>query len=103
MGDVGEYWREHREYLKKKRSTQREADGLGGRDVPDLTPRFSKLGFERKSIWHWQARIDGKVLDYWPTANKWRFDGRNHVGLPSDLIGFIKKRTPNPDPKETKK
>lgn len=37
--------------------------------------------------WHWQTKINGEILDYWPTKNKFRFQDETRKG---DVTKFIK-------------
>lgn len=39
--------------------------------------------------YHWATFINGKQLDYWPTANKWQFAGMLYRGNPADVEYFI--------------
>ena len=38
---------------------------------------------------HWSQKFLGSRLDYWPTRNKFRYEGRTHTG---DVVGFMKNR-----------
>lgn len=51
------------------------------------------VGFEQKSEWHWQRRLDGEVIDYWPSKAKWQFRGEIKVGKWVDLLAVIDPRT----------
>lgn len=31
------------------------------------------MGFKKCTDWHWQATVDGDLLDYWPSKAKWRY------------------------------
>lgn len=46
-------------------------------------------GWERKHETHWQYRLNGDVLDYWPGPMKWRWRGKINTG---DVFAFIRKR-----------
>lgn len=37
---------------------------------------------------HWQTKVNGQILDYWPTKRKWRFGQSTHVG---DVNRFIRE------------
>lgn len=78
MGDVGEYWRDHKEHLKAERA-KRLAE----------TPRE---GWSFHTDVHWYRMLNGKKLDFWPTTGKWQYDGRvYHFG---DVHDFIKTHGP---------
>lgn len=38
---------------------------------------------------HWSRDLNGKRLNYWPSRNKFQYDGRVMCG---DVYGFIKDR-----------
>lgn len=40
--------------------------------------------------YHWSRTLNGKRLDYWPSRNKFQYDGKVMCG---DVTGFIKKRS----------
>jgi len=46
-------------------------------------------GFTRHSDYHYSCDLNGSRLDYWPSRNKWRWNGRTYNG---DVHGFIQKR-----------
>lgn len=78
MGDVGEYWNDHREWDKQRKE----------RNLAKADP----TGWEIHTDYHWSRDLNGKRLDYWPSRNKFQYQGRVMTG---DVIGFIKKRDKN--------
>lgn len=86
MGDMGDYWREHKAYRKSKGLPARAY-----RPVPKvrMTKAQKEVGFVACSDWHWQLRINGELLDYWPSKNKWQFRGTISEGHWSELADFI--------------
>lgn len=46
-------------------------------------------GWKQHTQWHWSRDLNGKRLDYWPSRNKFMYDGRVMQG---DIKGFIRKR-----------
>jgi hypothetical protein len=88
MGDLGDYWREHRAYLKS-RGIRRGGSRRAATFVK-LLKRHRDLGFEAKSEWHWQTKVDGDLLDYWPSKNKWRWRGETKTAPWPDIAAFIK-------------
>lgn len=49
----------------------------------------SKEGWNLHTEWHWSRTLNGKRLDYWPSKNKFQYDGKIMCG---DVDGFIRKR-----------
>lgn len=49
-------------------------------------------GWTKRTPWHWQRRLDGELLDYWPTKQKWRWDEQTYHGNDLDLARFITDR-----------
>jgi len=89
MGDVGDYWREHREYRRRK--------GLPAKSpkpparVVDFSAKWKHLGFKRFTTWHWQIELTGGLLDYWPSKTKWRYRGETVAGTVGQLEKLIKR------------
>ena len=48
----------------------------------------SKEGWNLHTEWHWSRTLNGKRLDYWPSKNKFQYDGKIMCG---DVDGFIRK------------
>lgn len=48
-------------------------------------------GWTKHTPYHWQQRIQGKLLDYWPSKNKFMYDGKVTVG---DVYAFIASLQP---------
>lgn len=46
----------------------------------------------KHSEYHWTAYMNGELLQYWPTAGKFRYQGRSYVGGAAALDQFIKER-----------
>ena len=49
----------------------------------------SKEGWHIHTEYHWSRDLAGKRLDYWPSRNKFQYDGHVHAG---DVVGFIRNR-----------
>jgi hypothetical protein len=102
MGDVGDYWREHKDYLRKKareEGTTYYAQGLGHKRRATPVRRsdarkLEKLGFKKCSDWHWQATVDGDLLDYWPSKSKWRYRGVTHSYEDAEMLALLKGKSP---------
>lgn len=54
---------------------------MGETKIRDLP----KVGWIKHTAFHWQARVHGEILDYWPTKVKWRFRGETRSGHFRDL------------------
>lgn len=88
MGDVGDYWRDVKEWRKSQglRTSRRKPTA----ELVSFKKSHEDLGFRQCSLWHWQIIIKGKPLDYWPSKNKWRHNGKTTTGKYDDLVDFIK-------------
>lgn len=74
--DMGEYFRDLKEHYRKRREENwRKAD---------------PTGWTVHSPYHWQQRLLGDLLDYWPTRNKWRWRNKTYHG---NVREFINART----------
>lgn len=100
MGDSGDYWREHKDYLRskaRKEGISYYAQGLGHKRPATLvkfTKKFEKMGFKKFTDWHWQATIDGDLLDYWPSKSRWRYRGVTHSHEDAAMLSLFPKRSP---------
>lgn len=52
-------------------------------------PRLKAPKWKACSQYHMQLRIDGELLDYWPTKHKWRFNQQLYYG---DVREFVRDR-----------
>ena len=52
-------------------------------------PRKKPVKWESKQPDHWQYRIDGRLLDYWPTKHTWMFAGKKWYG---DVEIFVRDK-----------
>ena len=75
MDDIGEYFKALREHNKRKR----EANLAAANDE----------GWTKHTTYHWSRTLNGKRLDYWPSRNKFQYEGKIMAG---GIEGFIKKR-----------
>ncbi len=74
MSEVGEDYKALRELNAAKRRRNLE--------------NASREGWNLHTEYHWSRTINGKRLDYWPSKNKWQFNGKVMCG---DVLAFIKK------------
>jgi len=75
MGDVGEAFRARREYDRERKE----------RNLKAADP----TGWNQHTEYHWSRTLNGKRLDYWPSRNKFQYEGRVMTG---NVLGFIRKR-----------
>ncbi|MFA5630323.1 MAG: hypothetical protein WC997_02325 [Porticoccaceae bacterium] len=75
MGDVGEIFN-----AKRAADRERRARNLANADPSGWTIHTEH---------HWSRVLSGKRLDYWPSRNKFQFEGRVMTG---DVMGFIRRR-----------
>jgi hypothetical protein len=54
-----------------------------------LTKEWRVLGFRACTEWHWQARISGVLVDYWPSKGKWSWGGQIETGAADKLLDRI--------------
>lgn len=75
MGDMGEIFRDMREADKERKK----------RNLAAANPE----GWTIHTDFHWSRDLNGKRLDYWPSRNKFQYNGKVMCG---DVEGFYKKR-----------
>ena len=90
MGDIGEFWRDVKEARKTaglpaRRRATRRAEPTTKTDKA----RFEKAGLVQKSEWHWQMRLAGDLLNFWPSKCKWQWRGKVQTGDWSELFTLI--------------
>lgn len=88
MGDMAEDFKALNKINKERREKNFTRAQLLSVELHDLI--HLRLCTEH----HWQGKLNGEILDYWPTSSRWRFLGKTHRGKPEDLLGFIRKRLP---------
>lgn len=75
MGDMAEVFN-----AMKQRNKRRRAKNLQKAD---------SAGWEVHTEYHWSRLLNGKKLDYWPSRNKFMYNGKVMTG---DVMGYIRKR-----------
>ena len=90
MGELGEFWRDVRDArraagLPARRSVKPRAEPITTKEKR----QFAKVGLEQKSEWHWQMRLSGDLLDFWPSKCKWQFRGEIKTGNWDVLFAMI--------------
>lgn len=80
MGDMREVFDDMRQHDKERRERNLR------KSLEDV---YSLGNWICHTEYHWSRDLNGKRLDYWPSRNKFQYDGKVMVG---DIIGFIKNR-----------
>lgn len=90
MGDIGDYWNDVKAHRKASGlPARRSVKPLAVKTTRKEAAAFREQGLNQRSEWHWQMRLDGDFLDYWPSTFKWRWRGETHRGQWGDLVAFI--------------
>jgi hypothetical protein len=95
MGDMGDHWREHREYERNRKISNHEKALMQKADEDAQIRRHAdnkkaeRKGWTVHTDYHWSRTLNCKRLDYWPSRNKFMYEGRVMCG---DVMGFIRKR-----------
>jgi len=71
-------WREFRDVQRKIKNKR-----LGKHEKNNFFDDFVK-----HAPYHWSTTLNGKRLDFWPSKNKFMFEGKVMVG---DVVSFINK------------
>ena len=75
MSDMGEVFNAMREADKERRERNLN--------------KFDPTGWNKHTEYHYSCLLNGKRLDYWPSRNRFQYNGRVMTG---DVVGFIRKR-----------
>ena len=78
MGDMGDAFKAMNEGSKARRQ--------------ENLARANSEGWTKHTPYHWSRKLNGKRLDYWPSRNKFQYDGRVMQG---GIDGFIRKHENN--------
>lgn len=46
-------------------------------------------GWDKKTEYHWQTRLNGGICDYWPSTGRFRYLGKTYFG---GVDGFVRSR-----------
>lgn len=72
--------------------------GCGLATESGSTPQWTKLPAKPKrwkprwtkhTPYHWQAKVNGEPIDYWPSKRKWRFQGQTLRGGEADIVRHV--------------
>lgn len=82
MGDMAERFNAQKAHNKEARRTRHEA-----------AEQEATLDWTKHSEFHWQIQLNGKPLDYWPSTNRCRYNGRTFFcGAVVEVENFYRKR-----------
>lgn len=76
MGDMGDMFRDMRAEDQKRRE----------RNLANADP----TGWTQHTPYHWSRKLNGKTLDYWPSRNKFAYEGKVLTG---NVAHFIRRRS----------
>lgn len=83
MGDVGDYWNEHREYRRQQRI--KNAPKIA-KQVDGCVTELIKRGYQVIRFSEHHYRVDQR-FDYWPTTGRWRaMDGSKRGSMLRPLL-----------------
>lgn len=76
MSEMGDFYRDVKQARKDaglpaRGSRKRRAIAPSKKDLAT----FAALGLMQKSEWHWQMRLAGDLLDFWPSKCRWQWRG----------------------------
>jgi hypothetical protein len=80
------HWKYHN-HQRKVDNLTKNTDAL--HSASDTAPKGDWI---QHTEYHFSYLLNRSRLDYWPSTNKWRWNGRNYSGTIRDLFNFIKKR-----------
>ena len=60
-------------------------------DFPGFMHYMPVCGWKKHTQWHWSKDVLGKRLDFWPTKDKWQYEGRIYFGDVDKFIAHIAK------------
>lgn len=83
MGDEGDYWRDVKVAERKRKDRNLAA------------AQSSPQSWTKHTDYHWSMTLAGKRLDYWPSRNKFQYEGRVMTG---NVEQFIFKRAGGDQP-----
>ena len=89
-GDVGEFWNDVHQARREAGLPSRRKNKDYARSPTKRELRvFAAYGLQQKAEWHWQRRLDGDILDYWPSKDKWQWRTGIHTGTWTELAQLI--------------
>ena len=46
-------------------------------------------GWRQHTHYHWSREVNGKRLDFWPSKDKWAYEGKTYFGDVDDFIEHV--------------
>lgn len=97
MGDIGDYWKEHREHKRRfKPEGDRRRTETARRVFKKLGVIWQELNEHHWQIFHVNKKGQDLVIQFWPTTSAWHWPGQKQtrIGLNPLLshMGFPHKR-----------
>lgn len=92
MGELGDYWREHREYKKGIKAKRRES-------MPDIVNRIRFAGYEiteHNGGEHIKIHLQAGVVDYWPSTGYFKHGKKKGGGI-KKLMNYLRATEPAPE------
>lgn len=88
MGDIGDLWNAVK--------ADRKARGLPARrrhkdpaELVRFTAKHQVAGWIKHTDWHWQIKLPGGILDYWPSKSKWMWEHQVKISPFAEIEAFI--------------
>lgn len=75
MGDVGDYWREHKEYVKEQKQKHRSKASMAMQEV-----NKSGLDYRELSNEHFRVSLTNDWFDWWPSTGYWKSKDGKQTG-----------------------
>lgn len=88
MGDTGDFWNDVKAARKAAGLPNRKRHRERAQKV-NFTAAHKKAGWVKRTDWHWQMKLPGGLLDYWPSKSKWMWEYKIKIGPFSDIEAFI--------------
>lgn len=83
MSDRDPFWDALKEHKKEKFDKDRKTF------MDKAVAEDDDGGWVKRTGYHWQRLVAGKLLDYWPSRSKFQYDGKVQRG---DVVKFIKEK-----------
>lgn len=81
MGDMFREMREEKQARRHANLVEAEQSLEADRDM-----------WTQHNSHHYSLMLQGKKLQYWPSANRWNWNGKSFTGKYHDLKAFIRNR-----------
>lgn len=74
--EIGEAWQMMREEDRKRRYAR----------VDTASKTYDKANWVEHTTFHWGRYVKGKKLDFWPSKDKWMWEGNVYTGGLEDFL-----------------